>query len=126
MAYMLYPDLGLFILRLGLAVIFLYHAYPKLTKAKDMAKMMGWKSEQILLLGVVELVGALSVLFGIYVQVGALLLSLVMLGAIWYKIMKWKVPFSAMDKMGWEFDLILLAGSLLVFLTGAGAFAFLP
>lgn len=83
---------------------------------------MGWSASSIMLLGFVEAVGALSVLFGVYTQAGALLLGLVMIGAIYFKMSKWKVPFSAMDKMGWEFDLILLAASIAILFGAIGTY----
>jgi len=44
-----------------------------------------------------------------------------MIGAIWMKVTKWHVPFSAMDKIGWEFDLILLAANIVILVNGGGA-----
>ncbi|MDP3728308.1 MAG: DoxX family protein [bacterium] len=119
-------DLGLFILRLGLGFIFLYHGGMKLKAPGMMAKGLGWQSWQVVLLGLVEVLGALSVIFGVYTLYGAAALGLVLIGALYYKIIKWKTPFFAMDKMGWEFDLILLAASLAVFLGNVGAYALLP
>ena len=62
----------------------------------------------------------LSVLFGLLTQLGALAIAVVMAGALHYKINKWRMPFTAMDKTGWEFDLVLLASALLLIATGAG------
>ncbi|KKW31958.1 MAG: DoxX protein [Candidatus Uhrbacteria bacterium GW2011_GWA2_53_10] len=116
-----YGDLGLWLLRLVVGIVFLVHALPKLQKPAAMAQGMGWPSWSVMLLGLVELVGALSVILGVYTQVGAMLLSLVMLGALYFKISKWKTPFTAMDKTGWELDLLLLAAALAVLLTGGGS-----
>ncbi len=44
-----------------------------------------------------------------------------MVGAIGMKMMKWGVPFGAMDKTGWEFDLILLAANIAIILGGDGS-----
>jgi len=119
-------DLGLFLLRLGLAIIFLYHGGMKLKAPGMMAKGLGWQSWQVSLLGLVEVIGALSVLVGVYAPYGGLALALVMIGALYFKMVKWKIPFFGMDKMGWEFDLILLVVSLAVFLGNVGAYALLP
>lgn len=115
-----YNDIGLFILRLGVAIIFLYHAWPKLINAKNMAQGMGGSALMVFLLGLVEFLSGIGLITGFFVQLSALLLAIVMVGAIWMKITKWKVPFSAMDKTGWEFDLILLAANLAILLTGGG------
>ncbi len=116
-----YNDLGLFILRLAIAVIFLYHGLPKLKKAKAMAQGMGWKTEMVFILGLVEVLSSIGLILGIYMQLAALLLIIVMIGAIKLKTMKWGVPFSANDKMGWEFDLILLAANMVILLGGGGS-----
>jgi putative oxidoreductase len=60
-------------------------------------------------------------ILGLYAEIGALLVGLVMLGAIYHKIFVWHIPFSSMDKMGWEFDLILLGSAITILLLGAGA-----
>ncbi len=116
-----YNDIGLFILRLAIAAIFIYHAMPKLQNAKGMAQMIGVPTGMILALGSMEFLSSVGLVLGIYIQLAALLLVIVMIGAIGMKVMKWGVPFAAMDKTGWEFDLILLAGSLALLLGGGGA-----
>lgn len=116
-----FNDLGMLILRLGVAIIFIYHSLPKLKNAKAMAGMVGMSTGMVWFLGLVELVSAVGLIIGFYTQLAALLLGLVMLGAIWLKLTKWHVPFSAMDKSGWEFDLILLAAATAILLNGGGS-----
>lgn len=113
-------DLGLFILRLAVAIIFLYHGLPKLMKAGMMGQMMGMPSGMVFMLGMVETLSSIGLIFGVYVQLASILLSIVMVGAIYFKTAKWKTGFAAMDKTGWEFDFILLASNLAVFFTGGG------
>jgi len=72
-------------------------------------------------LGLVEFVAGLGLILGLYVQLCALAIAVLMIGAIFMKKFKWKVPFSAHDKMGWEFDLILLAGALMLLYTTGGS-----
>lgn len=115
-----YDDIGLFILRLAVAIIFTYHAMPKLKDAKGMAQMVGIPAGMIFMLGAVEFLSSVGLVLGIYTQLAALLLGVVMIGAIGMKMMKWKVPFAAMDKTGWEFDLILLAANIAILLGGGG------
>ena len=106
-----YSDYGLFTLRLVVAIIFLYHAIPKLRNFKSL-----W-----FVLGVVELVSAVGMIVGGYQQIAALALAVVMIGAIFMKQVKWGIPFSTMTNTGWEFDLILLAASICILLTSGGA-----
>ncbi len=116
-----YNDIGLLVLRLAVAIIFIYHALPKLKNAKSMAQMVGMPAGMILMLGLVEFVASIGLIVGLYTQLAALLLAIVMVGAIGMKMMKWHVPFAAMDKTGWEFDLILLAANIAILFGGDGA-----
>ncbi len=116
-----YNDVGLLLLRIAIAIIFLYHGLPKISKAKSMSAMMGMPAGMIFILGAVETLASLGIAFGIYTQLSALLLVIVMVGALGMKKMKWGVSFSAMDKTGWEFDLILLFASLAILLSGGGS-----
>ncbi|MEX2013850.1 MAG: DoxX family protein [Parcubacteria group bacterium] len=116
-----YGDVGLLLLRIAIAIIFLYHGLPKLSKSKEMSQMMGMPAGMIFMLGIVETLAALGIALGIYTQLSALVLGVVMVGAIGIKMMKWGIPFSAMDKTGWEFDLALLFASIAILTTGGGA-----
>jgi len=108
-------------LRIAVAVIFLYHAWPKLKNPKGMAQAMGAPSMMPLVLGLVETLSALALITGLYLQLGALALAVVMIGAIFLKITKWHAAFSAMNATGWEFDLVLFAANLFLLTNGAGA-----
>lgn len=116
-----FSDISFLILRLVVAVIFVYHAAPKLKNAGAMAQGMGMPTGAVFALGFVEFLSSLGMILGIYIQIAALLLTIVMIGAIGMKTMKWGVPFAAMDKIGWEFDLILLAANILILVNGGGA-----
>ena len=112
---------GLLVLRVFLGIVFLYHGFPKLMMPGKMASGMGWSSGSVILLGLVEFLSSLALILGFYAEIGALLLGIVMLGALWHKMFKWNVSFFAMDKTGWEFDFILLGASIAVLFLGAGA-----
>lgn len=116
-----YNDLGLLLLRIAIGIVFLYHGVPKLFKSKMMSQMMGMPAGMIFMLGIMESVASLGITFGVYTQLSALILAFVMIGAIGTKMMKWGVPFSAMDKTGWEFDFILLFASISILLGGGGS-----
>lgn len=115
-----YSDISFLILRLVVASIFIYHALPKLRNAGGMGQMMGMPGGMVFMLGVVELASSAAMIVGFYVQLAALLLALVMVGAIYFKAVKWRVPFAAMGKTGWEFDLILLAANVFILVSGGG------
>lgn len=122
-----YEDVGLLIVRLALGIIFIYHALPKLKNPKAMAQMMGISNMAAMpfVLGLVELLAGVALILGVYAQLAALLIAIIMVGAIFMKINAWKVPFAAQDKTGWEFDLVLLAAALLILFSGSGTLAVL-
>ncbi len=115
-----YGDTGLFILRLVVGLVFLYHALPKISHAKQMAKGMGAPVGLVAVLGLVEVLSALALISGVYLSLGAAALSVIMLGAIFMKMAKWKLPFSSQNATGWEFDLTLLAANIVLLTVGGG------
>ncbi|MCL5006788.1 MAG: DoxX family protein [Patescibacteria group bacterium] len=119
-----YSYLAVFLLRVVVAAIFIVHSLPKLKNAKTMAGGMGMPAGAVSLLGVIEFLSALGVLSGIFMRTAAGLLILVMLGAVYKKIFNWKINFTAMDKTGWEFDLLLLTANLVIFFSGKGVLGF--
>lgn len=103
-------------LRVVLGIIFIQHAVPKLRDPKSLAASLGWHMNQVYALGIVEFIGALGLIGGVNVRLSALVLSIVMVGAIYHKIAKWKVPFSSTGGTGWEFDLMILAANMTLYL----------
>lgn len=114
-------NLGLLALRLAIAVIFIYHSLPKLKNFKVMSQGIGMSASFVLSLGLVEFFSSAALVLGVYTNIASALLALVMVGAIYFKTTKWKVPFSATDKTGWEFDFILLAANLALLAVGPGS-----
>jgi len=107
---------GLFLLRLAVGSIFIYHSLPKLKEPKAMAGGIGWTSNQVFGLGIIEFICGLSIIGGIGVQLVSAVLAVIMLGAIYHKIKKWNVPFMSHSSTGWEFDMLLLAANLTLYL----------
>jgi putative oxidoreductase len=104
-----YGNIGWLILRVAIAVIFIYHAIPKLKNPEAMAGGIGFPAWGVRLLGIVELFSGLAIGLDIFTGLVSLLLAVVMIGAIYYKISKWKLPFWSQTNTGWEFDFVLLA-----------------
>lgn len=116
-----YEAWGFLGLRTALAAVFLYHGIPKLQNPGEMAEMMQMPTAGPILIGSLEVLGSLAVLLGVYTAWGSLALTVVMVGALYTKIFQMDAPFSAMDQMGWEFDLVLLASALLLLTAGPGS-----
>ncbi len=114
------PDAGLLSVRLGLAAVFITHGAMKLaTVAATMAMfvkmgMPGWLG---VVVGLVELLGGVAMLLGVYMKYAGYALAAVMVGAI--LAVKWKMGFVS----GWEFDFVLLTSSLGMAWVGAGEYS---
>jgi len=113
-------------LRLVLGVIFIVHGYPKLKNVKATAQWLvasGFKPGRFwaFVLGFSEFFGGFALLIGFFSRFAAAALIISMAVATLLKIFKWKTPFTAMDKMGWEFDVLIVAGLIVLFLLGSGA-----
>lgn len=126
---MLFPDLAaltdlaLFLLRLMIAAIFGTSGWSHMTEPKERAESIGMSPTFTLVLGVVEVLGAVSLVLGIYAQVGSILLIGVMLGAIQKKVFVWKTGFWGEDGQGWYYDVLYLVCNLVILATGGGAIA---
>ena len=120
-----YTDIGIFVLRATVALIFLVHGFWKIKNSPSVAKSSGMPESDwfFMLLGWIEALAALALLSGIFTQAAAALLGLIMIGAIYFKVVTWKIPFTAHDKTGWEFDLIILAACIFIVFAGAGRIA---
>ncbi|MBI2627021.1 MAG: DoxX family protein [Parcubacteria group bacterium] len=110
----IYGDWGVFFLRFAVGVIFIVHGLPKIKKPVGIAQALGMPSFFGSIHGWVEVLGGIMMLIGLQERLVALVFSIIMLGAIYFKKFKWKVPFTAYDKLGWEFDLILLASNIML------------
>lgn len=132
---MIFPELaehtewGLLALRVAVGIIFIVHGWPKITGARGMAAMMsGGEAKPVLmgvftLQGLVEVGGGILMILGVLTQLAALAFIIIMLGAIILKAFRLKTGFVSMQTTGWEFDFVLLAANVLLFLTGPGRLA---
>lgn len=126
----LVPNWGLLILRIGLAMTFLVHGLPKLNPNSPMhgiAGFTGFLSQLHVpaprffawLVALLETVGAVLLGLGLVSRILALGLAVDMLVALLAK-RSMHVPFVADQTTGWELDLNMLLGSLLMVLAGPG------
>lgn len=113
-------DIALLLLRLLIAAIFGTSGWSHMTEPKKRAESIAMSPAFTLALGVVEVLGAASLVLGIYPQIGAILLIGVMLGAIHKKIFVWKTGFWGEDGQGWYYDALYLVCCLVILTTGGG------
>jgi len=120
---LVFSDWSLLLLRIVVGIIFLVHGWPKLKKLTETwgnFSMMGFKPGWFwgTIVAVLEVVGGALLLLGIWVQVPALLLAVQMM-----VVTLWKIKKGEKLSGGYEFDLLLVAGALVLVTMGGGAFS---
>src|SRR5881397_4257701 len=117
-ALLRFSDVGLLLLRLMVAVVFLDSGWNHLKNPVERAKSIGASPGFTVFLGTAEVLGSVGVALGILTQLAAIGLILIMLGAIQKKIFVWKTGF--WGGHGWHYDLMLLVMNLAIVTTGGG------
>ena len=117
-------DFALFALRIIVAIVFFSSGKSHLMKPKKRGEDLGLSPRVTRFVGIAEVVGAISVGSGIYIQAGAALLIGTMLGALYKKIFIWNTGFYADKGFGWHYDAIFLCANIL-FLAASGRFILL-
>lgn len=118
-----------FVLRLVLGIEFIFHGYPKLfqnfNETSEMLKNFGFYPSNFwaLILGLTEFIGGIFLLIGLMTRLTSSLLIIVMVTATLIKIFSIGEPFTHGDAAGWEWDLVIIAGLISIFLLGSGALA---
>ena len=116
-----FQPVGLVILRLALALIFIYHGYPKLIRADAMMREFfiqhGFPGYFVGLAGILECVGGALLLLGLFTRPAALLLAAEMLIAIW----KVKLVHGVFAVNEYQFELALAAACAALATVGAGS-----
>jgi putative oxidoreductase len=117
-----FTDLGILLLRLMVALIFVTSGYSHLKDPAARAKGIGVSKTFTIFLGAAEVAGALGVAFGVLTQLAAFGLILIMLGAIEKKIFAWHTGFWGEKASGWHYDLMLILMNLLIAFMDGGAY----
>jgi len=117
-------------LRVMVAIVMLYHGYPKLltkqgftqhvqtTKGIGLAPASFWAFCS----AVAECIGGIALLLGAFTRFAGVLIAINMLVATYAKKSKWNLPFSII-KGGYEYDLVLVAVGIYFALIGGGIYS---
>ena len=119
-------DLGILILRVSVGIVMIAHGVPKIFwKRKVFNKK--WKEEygfplgSVILTGIVQVVGGLAILVGIFTSFSALILTLNMLVAAYVSIWPHDEPFlSTPEGKGWDVNLLLIGALIALIFFGDG------
>jgi putative oxidoreductase len=95
-----------------LGIVFVVHGWAKVRNPIGVGKILGGGKNTGLIFGLVEVVAGVMIATGMGTFVSSIAIILIMLGAMYFKIFKWKIPFTTDTNTGWEYDLVLLAAAL--------------
>jgi putative oxidoreductase len=122
-----FADIGFLLLRLMVAAVFGSSGWSHVKDPEGRAKSIGMSKGFTAFLGAAELAGALGVPFGVLMQLAALGLILLMLGAIQKKIFVWHSGlWGKHGTDGWHYELMLVLMCLVIVLTGGGHYVLWP
>ena len=117
-----FQNVSLLLLRIITGIIFISSGWSHFTRPAERAESIGMNRIFTFLLGVGEFAAGLFLALGIWTQPAAILLILVMLGAISFKIFRWRIGFYGKKSTGWHYDLFILLGALVILTTGGGKY----
>jgi putative oxidoreductase len=117
-----FTDLGLFLIRLMVALVFVTSGYSHLKDPEGRSKSIGMSKGFTVFLGIAEVAGGLGVAAGVLTQIAAFGLILIMLGAIQKKVLVWHTGFWGEKSSGWHYDLMFVLMNLLIAFTDGGKY----
>ncbi|MGA8143194.1 MAG: DoxX family protein [Candidatus Acidiferrales bacterium] len=116
-----FTDLALLLLRFMVALVFITSGWSDLKNPVARSKDIGMSKGFTILLGGAECAGGLGIISGVFAQLAAVGLILVMLGAIQKKIFVWHTGFwGKSGTNGWSYDLMLITMNLVIATSGGG------
>ncbi|MCK4975365.1 MAG: DoxX family protein [Anaerolineales bacterium] len=122
-------DVGILILRIAVGIVMVAHGLPKIFWKRELFNKK-WKKEygfplgSVLLTGIVQVVGGLAIIVGVFTQLSALILALNILVATYVSIWKHQEPFlSTPDGKGWDVNFLLVATLIALIFLGSGAWS---
>lgn len=112
-------DAAGFGMRITIGVIFIVHGYSKIGNEgfANWLPSLGIPAELHMLIALAEVIPGIFLIVGVLTRISASIISIIMVGAIFH--VKGLSVFEVRDG-GIEFDLILLAASLVVIVAGPG------
>jgi putative oxidoreductase len=116
-----FTDVALLLLRVMVGLVFLTSGWYHLRDPAGRSKDIGMSKSFTIFLGAAELAGSLGIILGVFAQLAAAGLILVMLGAIQKKIFVWRTGFwGKSGTNGWSYDTMLIVMNLVIVTTGGG------
>jgi putative oxidoreductase len=117
-----FTDLGLLLLRFMIGIVFFTSGWSHLKDPAARAQSIGVGKGFTVFLGAAELAGSLGIILGVFQQLAAVGLILIMLGSIYKKIFAWHTGFWGDKASGWHYDLMLAIMCMVVLFTDGGRY----
>jgi putative oxidoreductase len=117
-----FTDYGLLFLRVMVGAVYVDSGYNDFKDSDARSKSIEIPKSFTLFLAAAELAGGAGLILGVFQQLAAIGLTLVMLGAIQKKVFVWKTGFWGKDGFGWSYDLMLISTLLVILFTNGGRF----
>ena len=120
-----FADVGFLLLRLMAGAVFIASGFADLRHPDERSKSLGASKSFTLFLGAAEVAGSLGIIFGVFTQLAAIGLILLMLGAIGKKMFVWHTGFWGDKTFGWHYDLMFVVMNLVILFTDGGRYVLL-
>jgi putative oxidoreductase len=120
-----FTDLALLLLRVMVGFVFVTSGWSHARHSEERSKAIEASRSFTIFLGVAEFLGGLAVVVGVFTQLAAIGLILVMLGAIQKKLFKWHTGFWGEKTFGWHYDLLFVVMNLVILTTNGGRYVLL-
>lgn len=117
-----FTDLALLLLRVMVGVVFGTSGWSHVRHSEERSKSIEMSRSFTIFLGIAEFLGGLALIAGVFTQLAAIGLILVMLGAIGKKIFAWHTGFWGEKSSGWHYDLIFVVMNLVILVTNGGRY----
>ena len=115
-----FADYGLLFLRIMAGAVYVDSGYNDLKDPEARSKSIGMSKGFVMFLAAAEVAGGAAIVVGVFQQLAAIGLILIMLGAIQKKIFVWKTGFWGKDGRGWSYELTLVSMLLVILFTNGG------
>jgi putative oxidoreductase len=112
---------SLLALRLLIGILFATSGWGHVAHTEARARSIGLPPAFTWALGAVEILGATSVIVGIFPMIGAAVLAAIMIGATARKMLTWRTGFWGKSNDGWFYEVLYLVCNAVIFATGGGS-----
>jgi putative oxidoreductase len=109
-----------------IGIVFIASGWSDVTNPAARSQSIGMSKGFTVFLGLAEIAGSLGIMLGVFQQLAAIGLILIMLGAIYTKIFVWHTGFWGDKSSGWHYDLMFVVMTLVVLFTDGGRYVLMP